>query len=533
MSVTRAGFYAEGADVVRKTRSGTRVIDAKKMNIQIFIVSFIFILLSMYLNFILIEVVIDRNAEITAEIYSEQVEKTLEIYVAKMKICVERMAANQRIVTILGNSRAISDLSPKELDSLLDELDVYESALDGITFTEGIEIVSLPGKYMYSNDGIIRTYDLRGMDWFDESYFDDTNSSYVSVIHKGLQSGRDQINIVAPVYDEQKTEMIGVVMLDVYVADVVRYVEESFSYGTVELFLDNGGNYFYNKNGDVLKADYTYLVTGSMYYATAPLSHVFQNQVSLQLYFHKKTIKRNEQNTYLRRNMQGVVIFLELATGVMLFAAIRFTYRPLLRILERLKKLLRDLDDTVSLSHTKETHAMEALESLSDSLERSFDRKIKNMLYTDELTRMPNRTKLRADCEQLLEDGAPFALMFLDLNKFKHINDTYGHDVGDLILKTFASRVSEGLGEAGTLYRYAGDEFIVIFPTYESKEQITSYFQENIRPKFNQSIEVTKQIRLYLSFSCGLAVYPEDGSAYEELLQKSDGMMYQEKQSSR
>jgi diguanylate cyclase (GGDEF)-like protein len=501
------------------------------MDIKVFAVSLIFVLLSTYFNFILIEVMINRNVEITADVYHEQTKGVLSNYIQKMKTCAEKMAANPRIVTILSNSRTRAELSDEEMVELIDELHIYESALDGITFTEGIEVVSIPGKYIYTVQGVIRNYDLVNRPWFLEEYLDGSQASHVSDIHLGQRTEREQMNIIAPVLSEDGSEVVGAVMINIFLSDIMQYVSESFSYGTVKAYLYDDIETVYGEEGTLERSTYEKLLDNSAYYPVFCSSSAFQNNTKLLFLFETESLRQNEQNSYLRHTMRMVVIILELVAGTLLFICIRISYKPLMRVVNRLKRLLQDLDDTVNLTNgNKNKTAVEQLESISSCLEQSFDRKIKNMLYTDALTNMPNRMKLRAECERLLEQHEPFGVIFADLNKFKQVNDTYGHDVGDLLLKKFSQLLSEGLGDAGRLFRFAGDEFVILYTSYESKEATIQYFEEHIRPKFEETVYLNDEVQLKISFSSGLAVYPEHGTTYDELLQRSDAMMYFNKQ---
>ena len=118
-------------------------------------------------------------------------------------------------------------------------------------------------------------------------------------------------------------------------------------------------------------------------------------------------------------------------------------------------------------------------------------------------------------------------VLFLDLDKFKPINDQFGHSTGDEVLKIIASRLAEITREIDTIARIGGDEFLMITPVAEPLEDLSS-IAERITHSIHKPIVVAGN-QFQLSISIGIAVYPEDGSNPQELTSKADIAMYQAK----
>ena len=160
---------------------------------------------------------------------------------------------------------------------------------------------------------------------------------------------------------------------------------------------------------------------------------------------------------------------------------------------------------------------------------------IKHLAFYDTLTDLPNRMLLNDRLQQALvaakRDSCGVALMFLDLDKFKPINDTYGHDVGDQLLKAAAQRILTCVRESDTVARIGGDEFIVLLRTVISSLDASSV-AEKIRVALNQPFELAGH-QLAISSSIGIALYPEHGSDGVELSKNADIAMYQAKKAGR
>ena len=161
---------------------------------------------------------------------------------------------------------------------------------------------------------------------------------------------------------------------------------------------------------------------------------------------------------------------------------------------------------------------------------RSQDR-ISHQAYHDLLTRLPNRALFNDRINQAFaharRSGENFALMFMDLDRFKLINDTLGHVMGDRVLQLVSERILDCLRAEDTLCRFGGDEFSLLLPNVSSKESVSSV-AEKILKAVRQPFQVNNH-ELYLSLSLGIAMYPFAGETREALLQSADVAMYQVK----
>ncbi|CAA7623776.1 EAL domain-containing protein [Magnetospirillum sp. UT-4] len=168
----------------------------------------------------------------------------------------------------------------------------------------------------------------------------------------------------------------------------------------------------------------------------------------------------------------------------------------------------------------------------SDITERKkTEERIKNLAYFDVLTGLPNR-RLFVDRLQLAianchRHGARLAIMFLDLDLFKRINDTLGHGVGDQVLVEMAKRIGQCIREGDTLARLGGDEFVVLMQELEHLEDAAK-LAERVIVNVKQPFQVDEH-ELYVTASIGIAIYPEDGTEAESLVKNADTAMYRAK----
>lgn len=152
------------------------------------------------------------------------------------------------------------------------------------------------------------------------------------------------------------------------------------------------------------------------------------------------------------------------------------------------------------------------------------EKTIKYMAYYDVLTGLPNRNMVRKHLNAALKNGdQELAVLFLDLDRFKIINDTKGHRVGDLLLKVVASRLKNAVQDTGLVSRQGGDEFIILLKGL-SKEQVIEV-AERILGEFSEGIVVESQ-EFFVTPSIGISLAPYDGQDEETLIKHADTAMY-------
>lgn len=159
----------------------------------------------------------------------------------------------------------------------------------------------------------------------------------------------------------------------------------------------------------------------------------------------------------------------------------------------------------------------------------------RHLAQHDVLTNLPNRSLFSDRLQQALatakRDKDHLAVLFLDLDKFKPINDTCGHGVGDLLLKEVAKRMQNCVRESDTVARIGGDEFVVLLPSIDT-ESDALLVAEKIREALNQPFELAGK-SLSISSSTGIAIYPEHGTDELQLSKNADKAMYRVKKSGR
>jgi len=159
------------------------------------------------------------------------------------------------------------------------------------------------------------------------------------------------------------------------------------------------------------------------------------------------------------------------------------------------------------------------------------EEKMRQMAHYDVLTGLPNRNLLMGHLEKAIAQadrrGGKAGLMFIDLDRFKQVNDTLGHDAGDELLRQVALRMGEVIRDTDTLARHGGDEFVLLIPDVAQQQELADLAARLIRV-FVRTFDIDGN-SVETTPSVGIACYPTDCASSEELMRCADQAMYQAK----
>jgi len=169
------------------------------------------------------------------------------------------------------------------------------------------------------------------------------------------------------------------------------------------------------------------------------------------------------------------------------------------------------------------------------SVLKESEKHLEHLAHHDNLTGLPNRLRFTANLEQAIESAKrhtqKVALLFLDVDRFKHINDTLGHDIGDKLLIEFSKRLKNCVRAEDTVARLGGDEFTIVLTEIEHGEDaclIADKIVKEIRKKF-----IFDKHTIDTSTSIGISIFPDNANSYEELMRTADSAMYHAKAAGR
>ena len=159
---------------------------------------------------------------------------------------------------------------------------------------------------------------------------------------------------------------------------------------------------------------------------------------------------------------------------------------------------------------------------------KAYSKELEVLSYRDALTNINNNRSYQEHMEELSKKKLPYGLIFMDLNDFKQVNDTYGHEAGDTLLNIVAKRLQNSIREKDKAFRIGGDEFVVVIHGTHD-EQFYDGVIARMRQNVARDVTLNNGVILKVSISAGFARCPEDGSKFEDVVKKADDLMYHNK----
>lgn len=237
----------------------------------------------------------------------------------------------------------------------------------------------------------------------------------------------------------------------------------------------------------------------------------------------------------------GWIALLLLALVAVCVTIMLYAQRTLVRPIRQLARAAHDIEvgnyngERMASERQDEVgELVRAFGTMSDSIARH-DRDVRRMAYTDSLTGLTNRLAFRESLDHRLMmlrgAGRQLALLFADIDDFKRVNDTLGHEAGDEVLQQFAHRIRDAVelmgGDDALLARFGGDEFVILIQDGDVRGSATR-LAEKLVAELGRPI-VVQERQVFLGTSIGITLFPEDASGATALMKNGDIAMYQAK----
>lgn len=500
------------------------MIFTKKINLKIAVICIAFMALLVLTNGILMEYGLDKSVEFTYNTHYKEAKKILNQEVYILKDITKKLAEDKAIISSLESNKSSDDLTQVDINNIISGIKYIQDYLKNLIFVNCVTIANIPGNYLFYCGELIENFDVFSNYKFENLELSKENPQIISDVYNDPRTGKYEIAVINLIYSEESDEPLGIVVLDILLDDLIEDINSKFYMGDLNTYIKLENNKYYcnegiidsikdNKNNHIVK-----------------LKDVFDDKIDIYLEFDKDSIIYNR--TMRSINKFRIVIFtiLGIVYLLVLILLIRGAFKPILKTLDKLKILLKNLENR-DLSFEK-LDEFEQLEIVSSSLGTSINNKIKSLIYYDELTQLPNRKLLFKICNELIKDNIKFALIFVDLNKFKYINDVFGHSSGDQVLVEFSNRLKKCLKGKGIVSRYSGDEFIIIYSNYIDNNELEAFYNNVILKEFKEPI-IFNNNKIFMDFAAGVSVYPKDGNNFNDLINKSDFMMYSSKKNNK
>ncbi len=460
----------------------------------------------------------------------------------------ESLFANAPVVFSGVNSRGISQITKgyRNLTGVTEVIDPKDTIRMALSINPSVKNIYL----LYDNSesglstGSIAEEEINSMN-LNLNIISWNNLSYEEILKKVKDLKDDSIILVTTYYSDVEGKVVGFENTTRKIA----FISHIPLYHLYDFGLNNGA-----LGGDMLSGRLQGQSAASL--ALRILNGEIADSIPIQ--FTKTTRKVIDFNQLEKFNIPLSVIpedaeiihkpfsffetYKKLVSCVVLAFIVLISFAMILLLnLRRIKKL----KDKLSEKHEELTQIYEELAASDEELKEQYDaikvsnekirvseEKFNYLAYHDGLTGLLNKLSLY---ENAIKDsfwqGKNAGLLFVDIDNFKYINDTMGHDFGDKLLRSISDRLASLLVDGCSLYRLSGDEFIVIVKNINSEEDAET-LAAHILAGFGDEFKIADSI-LYLSPSIGIAMYPKHSVHLEELLKYADIAMYKAKEQGR
>ncbi|NPA40866.1 MAG: EAL domain-containing protein [Aquificae bacterium] len=281
-------------------------------------------------------------------------------------------------------------------------------------------------------------------------------------------------------------------------------------------------------------------------------SHPIRLEKYLHSYFYKQQVLRRDvgwtvimevslvpymMNLFDRLSFNFVLIYIFAFLAFLLSKFLSsVSTDPVMKLSQAISTLSKTLERRphIYLPKTNIVEVVKLTESFEDMAKKVLDymEELRKMAYFDPLTGLPNRALLRDRIESAISrakrNGTKVAILFIDLDYFKTVNDTLGHDVGDYILQQVANRLRSVFRETDTVARFGGDEFVAVIPDVKDVNSVIQ-IAERVLKVFETPFDAGGE-EVFLSASIGITLYPDNGTTATELIKNADMAMYKAKE---
>jgi diguanylate cyclase (GGDEF)-like protein len=264
----------------------------------------------------------------------------------------------------------------------------------------------------------------------------------------------------------------------------------------------------------------------------SPNRYMFDYQVLQKYNINKKMLPEdsiilNRTFTYLEENKDFLIKALFVITVLFIIIAILLYDN---RKQRRMERKLQESHEELSQTFEELTATEEELRAQYETIEKHA-RDIEHLAQHDYLTDLPNRLSFNERLRNEIDSGKQGAILLLDIDNFKEVNDTLGHVYGDKLLQSISERLLNLSDNTVFVSRFGGDEFLILIANEEKKERIEAYIHK-ILMQFKKALDLDYK-EYFVNFSIGISMYPKDSSDADRLIMNVDTAMYAAKREGR
>ncbi|OOO00266.1 MAG: hypothetical protein ATN35_08145 [Epulopiscium sp. Nele67-Bin004] len=419
------------------------------------------------------------------------------------------------------NEQGLNDENEIKLRNSVDNFLTITTSMD---LVNQITISSVPHKLLFANNEFSENYNVYDMLWFDED-MEYLETATTTRVHRQWQSTKQVVSVVKFMIDDNTNEVIGAVILEVLVEDIINSLKNYYTMADVDIFIEHKGNTAYS-NGT------TYLTPEGIFTSTARPSYesIYANKnVSMVHYdiidtgitcimiVDLDSLAKSQHvislNTYISKStlsyLLGIIILVVCIIGSILMAIVP--------AIIGIDNIIQEIDE----DYEGKNIGIDQINLKTKFVEDKLPSKLEYLMYYDELTGLVNRKMLRTIYRSFVGQDEPFVVVLLDIKNFKSINDTLGNAMGDRVLIDIALRLNMAIlstKKEGMVVRCSGDEFMIML--HHGDMDIEEWYNKKIVPLFLEPLVYLDTKPILVEFNAAAIVAPQHSNSEADLLNK-------------
>ncbi len=484
----------------------------------------LFITTVLYITLTSLSLIDNNTAKFITTMQSDDVKEQFNSKLDLLKATSQSLANNNLIVETLQKVNE-EGYTQEDIDLISYNIHNFIHIMTNLSFIRSISIASIPGEFIVSDDQFVEGYYLDERPWFSQEMLY-SDEAIVTDIYGNFLGNILTCTVAKFIHDPVTGEPIGVVLLNISADSLIYELDREFRIANLDIFLEYADGTLYTLNDELRytpgEIDYDELYKNKNFEIVS--WPILNDNVMCVLAVDLNSLKAND---FMQRNSTFVIaIILALTFGIsiIILVGLYFLLKPVFSAIGSLVHIIEELGE----DYPEKNMGISKVAHMARFIEQSLPKKIKYLIYYDELTGLPNRKMFKSIYRNFTTTTKPFVTMLLDIKNFKGINDTFGDDTGDLVLIDIGLRLTQALmGTAGFVIRYSGDEFLILVESQQVENNIGEFFESNILPRFEEPFCYNDKNAIQVEFNSVAVVSPIHCGTEDDMITKIYVMLKQ------
>ncbi|OOB77985.1 MAG: hypothetical protein BEN18_09000 [Epulopiscium sp. Nuni2H_MBin001] len=492
----------------------------KIIDLKLLILGVLFIAVVIYMTISSIMLIDNNTARSISGMQSDEAISQLKKDIELLKNTTTVLADDYNLVETLKRLAEVGR-NDNDVNRLLQDVHNFSGILSNMSFVDKMVVTSIEGEfYVSSNNLLTQEYDIFARPWFKDEMVQNPNETYVLSVHNDYIDNSLTTGTIKMIADPETDEILGAILIDIYLEDLIRQLAND----DVDVFIEyDNGVIGYVDNEIIYYSDVDY---ADMYDDSIHIAKYSELNTTIVLATDTNAVKANlyvaENSTYVVSH----ILLLSFGITAFIIIIISVIIKPVWTAVRSLDHIIAELGENYPEYNAKLTQIAE----MAQFVEQSLPKKIKHILYHDELTNLGNRKMFKVVYEKFAKTHKPFVVMLLDIKNFKNINDSYGEKMGNQILCDVSRKLTTAIqGSKGDVIRYGGDEFIIILGVENLKHSVEEFYRQKIMSILPELCVYSDIATTQLEFNSVAVLCPFHTASEDDLITKLYVMLKEKK----